>query len=432
MKKFVKNWSYLTISNFIQQGIGFICLIRIARLFGPDNLGIYTIILTAVGIGQVISTLGLKQIIIREIARRNEVVSIIARKMFNILVLPIVISSFLLIIYLIFFAYIQNITLLIFSIFYLFSYVLWNIFESLAFGKQEMQLSSIIGIISSAIWLGFVLILPQQYFTLNNVFIGFVLIQIGKIGAYYLVELQRNYFYNNNLDSNIVNTRLLLIQSLPLYGTQLLTIPISQLPLLFLGQFSSKSEVAYYGIGNKLVLPILLITENLLAAIYPILAQNFVIDRSSYIERSKKFFLAISFSGIFIAIIFSILSKQIVSILFGIKYLEASKPLLTQIWISMNMVLLSFIGTIFLSSNNERLMIKLSLFNGIFIGTASFIGSHYGAKGLALSIWISLLIGFLLHWYFVRKLNLIVINKKLEFAFLALLIVVGNALIIIG
>jgi O-antigen/teichoic acid export membrane protein len=221
------------------------------------------------------------------------------------------------------------------------------------------------------------------------------------------------------------------MQSLPLYGTQLLTIPISQLPLLFLGQFSAKSEVAFYGIGNKLVLPILIITENLLSALYPILAQNYVHDKLSYLKRSRKFFLSISFSGIFIAIIFSILSKQIVSILFGVKYLEASRPLLIQIWISINMILLSFIGTIFLSSNNEKLMIKLSLFNGIFIGTASYIGSHYGAQGLALSIWISLLIGFLLHWYFIRRLKLIVINRTLEFAFLFLIIIIGNALIII-
>jgi len=63
-------------------------------------------------------------------------------------------------------------------------------------------------------------------------------------------------------------------------------------------------------------------------------------------------------------------------------------------------VSLSFIASLFLATNNENLMVKLSIFNGLVIGGKLIRGSHYGAIGLAVGSLISFVVGFSLHWYF--------------------------------
>ena len=65
----MKNWSFLLGSSVTQQVVGFIVLLRITRAFSPFEYGSYVYVIMAVNIAQSISSLGLRQIIVREVAR---------------------------------------------------------------------------------------------------------------------------------------------------------------------------------------------------------------------------------------------------------------------------------------------------------------------------------------------------------------------------
>ena len=76
----IQNWSLLTTASFIQTGLNFICLVRIARILLPADYGRYTFLITAVIIAEVIATLGLRNVSIREIARNPTALHLLREK----------------------------------------------------------------------------------------------------------------------------------------------------------------------------------------------------------------------------------------------------------------------------------------------------------------------------------------------------------------
>lgn len=413
MKKFVKNWSLLTVSSFIQQALGFFVLVKIARTLEPAVYGDYTLILTAVGIGQVISSLGLRQIIIREIARFENTTKNVAKKSLTLTLIAFIFTSLLLVIYLLYIENFNGSLIIFWGIILLLSQVIWNIAEAFSFGKQEMQYSASIGLAGTVIWFLIIFITPGKLLNLNLIILFFVIVQLIRALSFIFIEWRNKYFTQILSPSRLISSKELFMQSLPLYGSGLLTIPITQLPIIFLGNFSGKAEVGYYGIGNRLIVPLSIVSAHLLNAIYPILSKDFISDKESFYKNGRRFFLAIFIIGLLVSCSVSLFGKEIVSILFGLKYEPAIKPFSLQILISLNFIMHSFLGTIFLATDKERLMVKLSVFNGLFIGIANFWGAHYGAEGLALSTFCSLIVGFSFHWYFINKYKLIQINPAI-------------------
>jgi len=425
LKKFLKNWSLLTISSFIQQALQFFVLVKIARVLEPAGYGIYTIILTTVGIGQVVSSLGLRQIIIREIARFEDTTKIVAKKSFFLSINAFMLTSIGIVTYLYFFENLKEYIILFWGIALLLSQVIWNIAEAFSFGKQEMQYSSIIGLISAALWFLVIIISPTALLNITTIVVLYTLVQLIKALAIVFMEWKNKYFLANEVTSKIIGYKELLSHSLPLYGSSLLTIPITQLPILFLGSFSGKAEVGYFSIGNRLIAPLSIVTGHLLNAIYPIFSKDFISDKESFYKNGRRFFLAIFFAGLFLTIGISFFGKEIVTLLFGQKYVNAIKPFSVQVITSLNFTMHSFLGTIFLAANKENLVVKLSVFNAIVIGVANFYGTHFGAEGLALSSFFSLIIGFSFHWYFIRKYGLIKIRRST-------MLILGAAYVVLG
>ncbi len=404
MKTFVRNWSFLTISGFLQQVLGFLCVIRIARYLQPENYGNYIIIITSVGIAQTIASLGLRQIVIREIARKKNVSSAIAEKVLILLSVSVTVSAIGLLVYLRYSGEVGQTSLLLLSVALLLSQTLWNFSEPLAFGRQEMQYSSILGILGSGMWFVLIYFLPASNFTLELALSVYVFAQVIRSVTYAVVEWRKGYFRKEpGSEREVVASKNLLRHSLPLYATNLLTIPVTQLPILFLGLYAGKSEVGFYGVGNRFVVPLTLISGTLVSAVYPILARDFVSNREAFKANSKRVFLGIAIAGMFMCWTLALFSRQLITILLGAKYGPAVLPFEIQIWVALNLAMHSFVGTIFLAADLEYLMVKLSVFNAVAIGAANFYGAHFGAAGLAVSNWCGLLAGFTFHWYFIVK-----------------------------
>ena len=425
MKRFLKNWSLLTVSSFIQQALGFFVLVKIARVLEPAIYGDYTLILTAIGIAQVVSSLGLRQIIIREIARFEDTTKNVAKKSFTLTLIAFIVTSISLIFYLLNVEKYNGGLIILFAIILLLSQVIWNIAEAFSFGKQEMQYSAIIGLAGTIIWFLIIFITPGKLLNLNLIILLLVIVQLIRSLTIVFWEWRNKYFNQILSPSRLIGSKELFMQSLPLYGSSLLSIPITQLPIIFLGNFSGRAEVGYYGLGNRLIVPLSIVSAHLLNAIYPILSKDFISDKKSFYTNCRRFFLAIFIIGLLVSCSVSLFGKEIVSILFGLKYEPAIKPFSIQALTALNFIMHSFLGTIFLATDKEKLMVKLSVFNGVFIGIANFWGAHYGAEGLALSTFCSLIVGFSFHWFFINKYKLIQINPSV-------IILLGGAYILMS
>jgi O-antigen/teichoic acid export membrane protein len=359
-----------------------------------------------VAVTTLVASLGLPQIITRIIARRGSVLKIVKTISWPLIIMA-VLTNFGLGLYLFFFNGLSEWIVLIAAVVLSMSQVLWMILESFAFGKQQMEFSSILGSASSLVWLLFVFMIPHAHFSLTLIVAGFSTIQLLRSLAYGILEQQSGYFRKNNNSSEIENSeerRSIFLQSFPLFGTGLLSLLTTQIPIMFLGHFSGAKEVGYYGIGNKLMMPLMTLTNMLIAAAYPLLSKHYVDNRDQFNKYVRKLFLAIPFIGIIFGLTIGLFSKEIVVLVFGKNFSPAIEPFFIQIWIILIIVSLSFIASLFLATNNENLMVKLSIFNGLVIGGSSYVGSHYGAIGLAVGSLISFVVGFSLHWYFLNKL----------------------------
>lgn len=401
MNKLLFNWSILTLSNFFYQVVIFIVLLRIAKLLEPTQFGSFTIIITAVTIAQTLSSLGLQKVITREIARKPNVISEIARIAMIPTFFAIIISTAFLLAYLLMIEGISNLEILAFAGLLLFSLSLWNYFEPLAFGIQEMNISAYLNILGALALFLLIYFLPKEKFSRAVVLILYSSVFFVRSLVYFFIEWKKKYFSQSS-NNIFINTKSLLKKSLPFYWNLLLGIPTVQLPILFLGQFSGPSEVGYFSIANKLAMPLNLIASNLFIAMFPILASLFIKDENVFREKAIEIFEVLVITGIIITLGIGLLSKEIIILLLGKNYLPAIPIFSLQIWAVFTLILLSYISIILSATDNEKLLAKLSVFNAILIGIICYIGANHGAVGLAISTYLGMLVGFIFHWYYIH------------------------------
>lgn len=404
MNKLYKNWSLLTLSNIVYQGLFFVSFVKIARLFKPELYGVFTVIITATQMAQIFSSLGLQKIAIREIARDFNKQYIIAKLTLLPTILSSLISAVLLVVYLLVFENINESFILIISSVIFISLMVWNYAEPLAFGRQQMKISAAINIVSSCIFTAIIFLIPSASLNFYNVLVIYGGVFLFRALIYVLLEWRVGYFNKTpGVHEDGITVKYLLSKSFAFYGTTLLAIPIVQLPVLFLSQFSGGKEVGYFGIINKLSMPLSLVANNLFTALYPVLAKYFVDDEKAFKEKATKMFCLLSISGIVLSAFLGFFSKEVVGIVLGSLYLPAAKTFSIQVWATLLIIQNTLIGTLFLAADEEKLMVKLSALNSILIGTACYFGAFYGAFGLSFSMWGSLILGFIPHWYFITK-----------------------------
>jgi O-antigen/teichoic acid export membrane protein len=153
-------------------------------------------------------------------------------------------------------------------------------------------------------------------------------------------------------------------------------------------------EVGLYGIGNRLVIPLSLLFSTLLNALYPKLSSAFENDRAGFDRLVHSLFVVLTIGGSLVAFSLAFLSKEIIPIVFSSMYVEAVPSFVFQLWFGLNMIAHSFLGFLFLASNNEGRLMLSSLFNAVWISVCALVGSQYGAFGLSMSIWAGLIVGF--------------------------------------
>lgn len=427
-RKILRNWSLLTVSNIVQQGLGFLVLIPIARALELSEYGTFTLILTAVGIAQVFSSLAARMVVIREVARNGNNLPLIARKTLYLAMLGFSGAGAPLVAYLYLGEKIASPALLSISVLLLLSQILWNYAEPLTFGKEQMQFSSIIGSVFAAIWAGLVFLSPGLILDLTSLLFIYALTQSARSLVYLFFIWRAEYFKaaaGAPADASI-GYRSILSQSLPLYFSGILNVSITQLPILFLAANSGPVEVAYYGLGSKVSLPFILVSSNLINAVYPLLSRLFRDgDRASLASHLKTLFTAVWLLGIGVGFILSVFSADIIRAVFGSKFESAAPVFSMLLWVTLNHLIHSCMGLVFLAADKERLMVKLSVFNGLVTGISAYAGSFHGASGLAVGIFLGLSLSYLIHWHFVQNLVRIPMGKPTLYGCYAAYLVLG-------
>ena len=396
-----KNFSYITLGSILAQLINLFSLVQIAKIFHPDDYGVYTFLITQAFLLYTLGELGIRSIVIRTIARNKHTTGSVVYNGMLLRISCVLLFFGLYSIYNFAGGSLSNIQLLL-ILFFALSYCISNLFEAAFWGHEKMLPPALINVSTSLIWLAMVYLLPPEYVTVNGLFFLYFLINFITGLSFYII-LRRLHLLKGKKEPFIPSTTRLLRESWPYFSLILLGLPISYLSNNFLDINSTSDEIGYFNLAQKLTSPVSLIIGFSLSAIFPNLSSLWLKDEPRFarlISRGVKLFLLFA---VMVCFIFTLFAEEVVLIFFSDAYLPVIDVCRLQIWYVFLMGFNSLIGTIWGATNKERLLFSSGLVNALISTPLLYWGSFHGALGLSYGYVISFAIFEFYLWFLFRR-----------------------------
>jgi len=399
--KVFQNFSFLTIGSLLSQIVGLIIVLKISRVFLPTEYGFYTFIFAQSQLISTIGDLGMKNIIIRAISRNY---SRTKDLIFNGIKLRIIATIILLFIYLIYNNLLGTLNgkeILILFLFAL-SGIIGNLFENAFIGQQKMFIPAVYNLAFSILMAFIIFILPISYYRVDILLAIQIVFSIIKSGILYVIMLKKKVLVGE-VQNFFISVKQLLGESWPYFVLILVMLPTISFSNNFLDINSTKTEIAYFNLSQKLIGPITLVIGFALSSIFPNLSAMWINDkkRFEYITTNgTNFFILFALCLCFI---FTIFSREIVLVLFTVKYQAAIEVCQLQIWYVLLMSINSLIGTIWGAVNKEKLILKTGIINALISTPLLYLGSKYGALGISYAYVVSFALFEIYLWIEFKK-----------------------------
>ena len=404
--KIFKNFSVLTATSIIIQFISIISSIRLARLLHTDGYGYFNLILVLSNIFLIISSYGLKQVIIRYVARNKNESRFVFHLSNQIRLFTTIISVICLLIYNSFLndKPLPPFVLILLSVIIIFQSV-WEAVECIAFGNEAMKPSGYINLSFTSIWVLSVYIIPRENFNPEFLLVIYVIIQCLKSMVYYW-WLRKDIFSEDKPHeiNNEINHKFFINQSNYYFILAIFTALQTQVPIVLLSHNSNYDQVGIFNLGSRILSPLQMVIMTALTALYPSFSRLAITDKILFSKRVKILLNILVIIGIWGCLCFTLFSKEVVLLLYGKEYLDSVKVILTQCWFTLLFGIFCTIGTVLNSFDKQRLLAILSIVYGILCLPVFFIGSRYGAIGLAWAFVISAYINMTYHWVVFKNL----------------------------
>lgn len=406
MRKILKNWGFLLASDVVQQLSGFAVLIILARKLSPAGYGEFNVIISLVTIFAVFANLGMNQVVIREVAVNPHA----SRKIFS-RILPLRLASYVgtivaLGLYCQLYDKPKSAFLFGCMAVIVFGMSLWDVSESIAFGRKITKYSSFLNISSSLLWLVAVVVVSEEYLDLECIVVIYASIFITKSVVYFLILTNMIYSTAERDKCAVqVDVKHVLVMSIPYLWLMVVCAISNQIPVQLLGANANMSEVGYYSVGNKLMIPIVVAISTAFRAAFPFMAEVYSSDKDRFNEYIKKGFGIIVTFGTIVAIIFSMSSLYWIPLIFGQAYVTSIAAFNLLIWYGVISIVDSLLSLALSASYQQNTLAMLATVDLIILLPMLYFGSFHGAY------WISamkLLAGFLMllyHWIVLARVT---------------------------
>lgn len=357
---FFKNTLWLALSEFITKPVQMIATFILVRAFLPEDFGLLNYAYSIIPLFLIFADLGLNPAIIVNTARNPRktqnylITGLILRTLIGLaILLPIKMfmqsNLFVLV----------GLTLLIQS--------LSEIFNSIFQGREEMHKVLLVRAIYN-----FATLLAAIYAFTNHVDIV-ILMQIYLIGAlsslFVAVRMSRKYL---KFKSVILETKLVK-QAMPLFGTAICLSIYGHFDSVIIGQMSGNSAVGFYQAAYKVMFIMLSLTllNNAIMPRLTVLVHKKRIAR--FWQIVKLYSVATLAFLIPLAIGVSLLSKEIVTMLFGHAYLTAATTFAIFAWVGLASFFRSFAGSLLIVLEKQKYYFQIILLGTIVNGLLNLL-----------------------------------------------------------
>jgi PST family polysaccharide transporter len=330
--KMAKNMGWIIGDKLMRIFAGLYVTAWIARYLGPDDFGVYNYALAFVAFFTIFSTLGIDQILLREIVhhedKRDEILGTTFLMRMTGSLLCVTFAT--LVMYII--KHGQNITVEM-----VFLFAVSTIFQSFdvieVFFKSQVLIR--FSIVAKSI----------PFIIMNVVKIWLVLHHASLVwfGAAYTVELflcsigmvvayKRYRFVIFNWKFSMERARHLFKQNLPLLFSSLAIMFYMKIDQILLGELIGTRAVGIYTAATKITEISYLLPVAIITTVAPSITKLFQVDKVRYQERKQKFFNLMTLISLMVIVPIMLLSPFIIRLLYGQKYQQSELILAIHVW----------------------------------------------------------------------------------------------------
>jgi O-antigen/teichoic acid export membrane protein len=399
--KVFQNISYLTIGNILAQLLGLITLVRIARVFTPNDYGLYSFLLIQGQLLITIGDLGIQNIVIRSIARDKYKTKELLVTGIKLKIIAVLLLSGIYVLYNAFCGTLSQGQVLLIVLFTIFN-CSTSLLQSIFWGYQKMLSSSVIDLLWSIVWVSIVFLFPLENIDVTILFIGFSVITFLKGMTYFRVMVHEKLLLGE-VKTFFISAKHLLQESWPYFSLVLVMLPVNYLSNNFLDINSTKAEIAYFNLANKVMTPLSMVIGYSLLALFPNLSSLWTEDENKFNRLISFGFEYLFLFALLLCFLFTLFANEIIVLVFSAKYTPAVEVCQLQIWFVFLMSIDSLIGTIWGSINKEKLVFQTAVVNALITTPMIYFGSKYGALGMSYGYVIGFAIFEIYLWIVFRR-----------------------------
>lgn len=328
-KRIINNASWIVVGRVFQLILTFITTMLVTRYLGPEKYGIISYSYSYVVLFLPLCTLGMNDIATKEfIENKTE-----SGKMLGTIFVLRFVSSTLSIIFIYLIVSILNNNPMVSYIALLQSLSLvFQIFDTIVYFYQSQLLAKKTGIIYIVAYslttvyriIGLITKKNIEWFALAVSF-DFLVVSILLLIVY--------FSEGNKLSFSFEFAKKLLSKSKHYILSGILIVIYGKVAdTLLLGKMVDETTVGYYSAATTLCNAWPFVLTAIIDTSSPIIIDTYANDKNEYKKKMKELYSTIFYIGVIVAIIITIFSKQIVSILYGVDYLPATTPLKIVCW----------------------------------------------------------------------------------------------------
>lgn len=407
-QKHLKNMSWMFFARVITMIISFVTTAYIARNLGATNYGQLSYAISFVGLFGFLASFGIDQVLCRDLIRHPEKRNEYMGSAFTIRILASTITSFICVLFALilserdvslFLIFIISISF-IFSSFQLISYE----FQADTKSKYPSLLSIVVIIIlniskiivifydKGVIYLAGIILLESLLYA-----IGYIYLRTREYGTI------KKWRYDKLIAKSII------ADSFPLIFASAFFSIYARIDQVMIKNMLGATSVGLYDSAVRISELWYFIPHIVTTSLFPAIVNARKSSEELYYKRLKKLFLVILSISILTALPTALLSKYLISIIFGVGFIGALSVLQIYVWSNIGAALNLVMTQLLITENYTKIITS-----SVFFGMASnvilnlILIPKYGMVGAAIASLISYLIPFISIFLFKKSRNLII------------------------
>lgn len=355
----------------------------LARKLSPEGYGILNTILAIAGLFSVFAVnVCANQVIIREVTLNPRATKKIVNVILPIRIISLALSIIALVGYYFYEGEVRTVYLIGTSIIVLATLV-WDLAESIAFGHFVTRITTYISVVAGLCWFLIVFILPEKSINVEMVLLIYATIYLIRSVTYLGLSF-KNYVHPNN-DQLSMGWKIILMMSMPYLWMRIMGTFSDQVPILLLKWHSGATEVGYYAVGNRFVMPITLAVSTGLRAMFPFMTKLFQEDKEKFNQRLAEGFTFVLILGSSIAMLLTISSNIWVPLFFGDAYRKSILSFNFQAWLGVLLCFDLILANILSATYRQKILAIIMTIDVLIIFPLMYLGASNGADGMALA-----------------------------------------------